>query len=167
MQNASQSPADPEERAFEMLQWNPYSLPNEFDWELAGLGAYSRLQRERSDTALDAVEKEVRQEQERRHKQARDGKASALTELEAFRELERIGVLTETDYYSPIKAQGHFYTDELKHRINQANARKEQRIKRSEQKSERSAGRIQQVRPTPGRECSADQRTRQSNRWSP
>lgn len=167
MQNSSQGHTDPEEAAFEMLQWNPYSLPNEFDWELAALGAYTKLQRERSDTAIDAVEQEIKRERDRRHKQARDGKPGALSELEAFHELERIGVLTESDFYSPGQASEHWYTDALEIHQERTNARKEQRIKRSEQKSERSAGRIQQVRPTPGRECSADQRTRQSNRWSP
>ena len=49
-----------ESRAFEMLRWNPYSLPAEFDWELAGLGFYSRMQKERSDKALDALDAEIK-----------------------------------------------------------------------------------------------------------
>ena len=45
---------DAEERAFDLLQWNPYSLPAEYNDEQALLGLYSKLQKERSNRALDA-----------------------------------------------------------------------------------------------------------------
>ena len=49
---------DTEERAFDLLQWNPYSLPTEYDDDLALVGYYSKTQKERSDRALDAWEEE-------------------------------------------------------------------------------------------------------------
>jgi hypothetical protein len=45
--------SDAEERAFDLLQWNPYSLPTEYDDELALVGYYSKTQAERSNRALD------------------------------------------------------------------------------------------------------------------
>ena len=44
---------DAERRAWFLLQWVPYSLPSEFDEELAATGHYTRLQKQRSDLALD------------------------------------------------------------------------------------------------------------------
>ena len=44
---------DKERRAFALLQWVPYSLPSVFSFQLASEGYYSRLQRQRSDKALD------------------------------------------------------------------------------------------------------------------
>ena len=82
---------DKEERAYALLQWNPYSLPNEFDWELAALGHYSRLQTERSNKALDEFDS--------------INERDASDELAAFRELERLGVYTQADFFSPAKMQ--------------------------------------------------------------
>ena len=47
---------DEERRAYELLQWVPYGLPAEFDDELAQAGYYSKIQRQRSDAALDAFD---------------------------------------------------------------------------------------------------------------
>ena len=49
---------DAERRAYDLLQWVPYSLPTEFDPDLADQGHYTALQRERSDRALDAWDRE-------------------------------------------------------------------------------------------------------------
>ena len=49
---------DKEKRAYEMLRWIPYSFPEDFNWEKASLGLYSKAQKERSDKALDQWEKE-------------------------------------------------------------------------------------------------------------
>ena len=38
-----------EKRAYELLRWVPYSFPEDFDWEKAALGVYSKAQKERSD----------------------------------------------------------------------------------------------------------------------
>ena len=78
---------DPEERAFDLLQWNPYSLPTEYDDDLALIGYYSKTQAERSNRALDAWEKEH--------------PFKSSDELTAFRELERLGVYTNADFFSP------------------------------------------------------------------
>ena len=47
---------DEERRAFELLQWVPYGLPADFDDGLAQAGYYSKIQRQRSDEALDAFD---------------------------------------------------------------------------------------------------------------
>ncbi len=91
---------DDERRAFEMLCFNPYSLPAEFDWELAALGYYSKSQKERSDLALTAFDKEHPYE--------------SSSELLAFKELEFLGIYSPNDFYSPSKAKRGFYTARLK-----------------------------------------------------
>ena len=91
---------DKEKRAYEMLKFVPYSFPAEFDWELAALGVYSKAQKERSDKALDEFDKENPYE--------------SSPELTAFRELERLGVYTQNDFYSPTKATNEFYTKRLR-----------------------------------------------------
>ena len=49
-----------EQQAYKMLQSIPYSLPPaEFNWELAARGFYTKMQKERSDKALDEFEKEL------------------------------------------------------------------------------------------------------------
>ena len=91
---------DAEERAFDLLQWNPYSLPAEYNDEPALLGLYSKLQKERSDRALDAWDEQH--------------PYKCSDELAAFRELERLGVYTPADYFSPSKAKNGHYTERLK-----------------------------------------------------
>ena len=89
-----------EERAFDLLQWNPYSLPAEYNDEQALLGLYSKLQKERSDRALDAWDEQH--------------PYKCSDELAAFRELERLGVYTPADFFSPSKAKNGHYTERLK-----------------------------------------------------
>ena len=91
---------DAEERAFDLLQWNPYSLPTEYDDDLALVGYYSKTQAERSNRALDAWEEQH--------------PFKSSDELTAFRELERLGVYTDADFYSPSKAKNGHYTERLK-----------------------------------------------------
>ena len=92
--------SDAEERAFDLLQWNPYSLPAEYNDESALLGLYSKLQKERSDRALDAWDEQH--------------PYKCSDELAAFRELERLGVYTPAVYFSPSKAKNGHYTERLK-----------------------------------------------------
>ena len=91
---------DFEERAFDLLQWNPYSLSTEYDDDLALIAYYSKTQKERSDRALDAWEKEH--------------PFKSSDELTAFRELERLGVYTQQDFFSPHKAKDGHYTKRIK-----------------------------------------------------
>ena len=91
---------DAERRAFALLQWVPYSLPNEFDEELAAEQHYTRLQRQRSNAALDAFDKQH--------------PAERSTELQAFYELERLGVYTQNDFFSPTKAKHGYYATKLR-----------------------------------------------------
>ena len=91
---------DSEERAFDLLQWVPYSLKAEYDDDLALVGFYSKTQKERSDRALDAWDKEHPFE--------------SSDELAAFRELERLGVYTQQDFFSPHKAKDGHYTKRIK-----------------------------------------------------
>ena len=91
---------DAEERAFDLLLWNLYSLPAEYNDEQALLGLYSKLQKERSDRALDAWDEQH--------------PYKCSDELAAFRELERLGVYTPADFFSPSKAKNGHYTERLK-----------------------------------------------------
>ena len=81
---------DKEERAYLLLQWASLAPLAPFDEELAESGFYSAVQRQRSDQALDAWDKENPYEQS--------------SELKAFHELERRGVITQSDFFSPDKA---------------------------------------------------------------
>ena len=83
---------DREERAYLLLQWASLAPLAPFDQELAESGFYTSVQRQRSDQALDAWDKENPFEQ---------GK-----ELKAFHELERRGFYTQADFFSPDKAGG-------------------------------------------------------------
>lgn len=89
-----------EERAYFLLQWVPYSLQAEFDEELAVTEHYSKLQKQRSNQALNAFDKEHQYE--------------CSDELTAFRELERLGVFSQSDFFSPSKAKDAFYSKRLK-----------------------------------------------------
>ena len=91
---------DKEKRAYEMLRWVPYSWPADFDIELAKKGVYFKAQKERSDKALDEFDKKHPYE--------------TSPELAAFLKLEKLGRFTQSDYYSPSKAQESYYTRELK-----------------------------------------------------
>jgi hypothetical protein len=81
---------DAEERAWELLRWGSRAPLAPFSEELAAEGFYTRVQKERSDAALDEWDKK--------------NPYDASTELQAFRELESIGVLTKADFFSPDKA---------------------------------------------------------------
>lgn len=79
-----------EERAYALLQWGTPAPLAPFDEVLAVDGFYTRVQKQRSDAALDAWE------------QANPYETSP--ELAAFQELNSIGVLTQADFYTPAKA---------------------------------------------------------------
>lgn len=83
---------DKEERAYLLLQWECRAPLAPFDEELAESGFYTSVQRQRSDLALDAWDKETPYEQGQ--------------ELKAFLELERRGFYTQSDFFSPDKAAG-------------------------------------------------------------
>jgi len=82
-------PLERERRAWSLLRWSTPVEIAEFDEDLAVEGFYTRVQRERSDKALDAFDK---------------GIVRPLSELDAFRELEKRKVYGESDLYSPDKA---------------------------------------------------------------
>ena len=89
-----------EEQAFDLLQWVPYSLPSEYDEDKAMCGKYSGMQRQRSNAALDAWDLKHPYE--------------SSEELTSFRELRRLGVYTDNDYFSPSLASDAFYRKTLK-----------------------------------------------------
>ena len=91
---------DIERRAYKLLQWLPYGLRAEFDDELAQAGYYSKMQRQRSNEALDAFDA------------AHPYQSS--DELTAFRELERLRIYSKQTLFSPSKAKDGFYTRRLK-----------------------------------------------------
>ena len=88
-------------RAWKLLQWGSRAEIAPFDEVLAVQGFYTRVQKERSDEALDAFDQEMR-------------KPLGLSELDAFRILEARGVFSQDDYYSPSKAANGFYRQRLK-----------------------------------------------------
>ena len=89
-----------ERRAWQLLQWVPYSLPTEFDEDLALQGYYTTLQKQRSDLALAEWDK------------AHEKPASP--EPSAFKELEARGIYTRSTLFSPSKAKDDSYTSRLK-----------------------------------------------------
>ena len=93
---------DKEHLAWMLLQWQPWSLPNEFDEDLAAKGCYTDLQRKKSDQALETWDAEHPQQ--------------TSPELEAFIELERLSVYGKRTWFSPSKAKDGFYTRRLKQR---------------------------------------------------
>ena len=92
--------AHPEERAFDLLQWVPYSLPSEFDEDEAMKGTYTKIQAERSDAALDAWDNKHPHE--------------PSTELAAYRQLLRLKVYSRNVFFSPSKAKDGGYSQRLK-----------------------------------------------------
>ena len=112
---------DSEEAAFELLQWIPYALSAEYDETLAEVGYYSRTQKERSDKALDDWDKEHPYE--------------TSDELKAFKELERLGVYSQFDFFSPTKAKDGHYTRRIK------------QLRDNTREPERSSGAVKQARP--------------------
>mgnify|MGYP003642032686 FL=1 len=91
-----------EQRAYDLLQWVPYSLPGFFDDDLAVVGYYTEAQNQKSDAALKAWDD--------------DHPFVSSSELMAFKELERLGVYSDSDFYSPSKAKDGAYSEQLKTR---------------------------------------------------
>jgi len=91
-----------EQRAYGLLQWAPYSLPGFFDDDLAVVGYYTEIQTQKSDAALKAWDD--------------DHPFVSSSELMAFKELERLGIYSQSDFYSPSKAKDGAYSEQLKTR---------------------------------------------------
>ena len=89
-------------RAYDLLQWLPYGLPSFFDDDLAVIGYYTKTQAQRSNAALNAWDN--------------DHPFVSSSELTAFKELERLGVYSDSDFYSPSKAKDGAYSEQLKTR---------------------------------------------------
>ena len=96
----SQPSQDPEERAYMLLQWASRAPLAPFNAELADAGFYTRVQRASSDQAVKAWDAAK--------------PADTSSELQAFRELERLGQITQADYFSPGKAAEGIYSSTLK-----------------------------------------------------
>jgi hypothetical protein len=115
-----------EMRAYALLRWVPFSLPTEFDDELAMHGTYSVMQKKRSDTAFD------------QHDEKHPYKSS--TELAAFRELERLGIYNQSDLYSPTKAKCGHYSERLKQQSDRSGSARHIGTSRSPQRNRRPRG---------------------------
>jgi hypothetical protein len=89
-------------RAWEQLRFASLLPPAEFDEELAAQGWYSAVYHQHSDRGLAEIE-------------AKEKPPSS--ELAAFKRLEEMGVLTESDFYSPAKAKNQFYTNRLANQL--------------------------------------------------
>ena len=91
-----------EQRAYDLLQWVPYSLSGFFDDDLAVVGLYTDIQAQRSDAALKTWDD--------------NHPFVSSAELTAFKELERLGVYSQSDFYSPSRARNGAYSEQLKAR---------------------------------------------------
>lgn len=100
---------DQEQRAYEMLRFVPYQLDAPYSEDLAFDGFYTKLYRLHSDEGLAELEDSA--------------VYTRSPELEAFYELERMGVYTQNDYYSPSKAKNAFYTKRLQQLLGSARVR--------------------------------------------
>ena len=96
----SEPSQDPEERAFMLLQWASRAPLAPFNAELADAGFYTAVQQASSDQAVKAWDAA--------------NPADSSSELQAFRELERLGQITQADYFSPSKAAQGIYSSTLK-----------------------------------------------------
>jgi hypothetical protein len=92
---------DKEVRAYALLQWGSPAPLADFDEELAVQGFYTKAQRERSDAAVMAFDKQ------------HEG-TKPETELMKFRHLQAWGALTHADFFSPEKADNSVYHHEYK-----------------------------------------------------
>lgn len=79
-----------EERSWNLLQWGFPAPLAPLTEELEADGFYSQIQRQRSDKALEAFDKE--------------NPPSRTSELNAFRELEKEGQIKPSVFFSPDKA---------------------------------------------------------------
>ena len=87
-----------DERAYELLRWQSLAPIGEFDPTFP----YFDVWKKASDKALDEFE--------------RDSYYETSDQMKAFQYLERLGVYTKSDYYSPSKAKDddHHYIAELR-----------------------------------------------------
>ena len=106
--------SDPEERAYMLLQWASRAPLAPFNAELAAEGFYTRIQKERSDDAIKAEDA------------AKPFESSS--ELKAFRELERVGQITQAEFFSPSKAAQGIYTSTLKDYRNASGQQRSARV---------------------------------------
>ena len=82
-----------------MLRFASLLPPAPFDEELASQGWYSAVYRQHSDRGLAELEAKEKPQSE---------------ELAAFHKLNAMGVLTQSDFFSPSKAKTGFYSNLLK-----------------------------------------------------
>ena len=87
-----------DERAYELLKWQSLAPIGDFDPTFP----YFDVWKKASDKALDEFE--------------RDSYYETSDQMKAFQYLERLGVYTKSDYYSPSKAKDddHNYVTELR-----------------------------------------------------
>lgn len=82
-----------------MLRFASLLPPAPFDEELASQGWYSAVYKQHSDRGLAELEAKEKPQSE---------------ELAAFHKLNDLGVLTQSDFFSPSKAKTGFYSNLLK-----------------------------------------------------
>ena len=102
----SETVLEKEYRAWAMLQWSPGSSDEPFLEEKAQRRFYSQAQAFKSDQAIQQFD------------ELRDLRDQSMTELDCFRELERLGVLSQADFYLPSNADNSVYSKRLKEHRN-------------------------------------------------
>ena len=126
--NVAEPSFDKEERAYNLLLWACLIPAAPYSEELASTGFYTRIQRKRSDEALDAFDR------------AKGEEPQALSELDAFRKLEELGIITQQDLYSPAKASNGFYSKRLKGVLAEKQGRSERGVSTRGNESVQSPG---------------------------
>ena len=111
----SESLLDREYRAWACLQWSPGSAGEPFCEHKAQDRFYSSAQKWRSDFAVKQFD------------ELNDLRWSHMSELDCFRELERLGILSQADFYSPSNAAKRFYSKLLREQSNATTRRTQQR----------------------------------------
>ena len=89
---------DAEWRAWELLRFASLLPSAPFDEELAASGWYSAVYRHHSDRGLAEIDAQEK---------------TQAVEVSAFKELNRLGVLTENDYFLPSEASNAVYSTKL------------------------------------------------------
>ena len=84
--------------AWSMLAWASPAGIAPFDEDLAAQGWYSAIYRQRSDQGLAEIDAQEK---------------TQSVEVSAFQELNRLGVLTENDYFLPSEASNAVYSTKL------------------------------------------------------
>ena len=102
----SESLLEKEYRAWAMLQWSPGSSDEPFLEDKAQRRFYSQAWTFKSDQAIQQFD------------ELNGFRDQSMSELDCFKELERLGILSQADFYLPSNADKSVYSKRLKEHRN-------------------------------------------------